>query len=213
MPVSEVRVIIYCRVSTDKQSNDRQIRQLRALCQAKQWHVVYVMKQVISGIARNQVGIKQLQNLVLEYNAQKVVVDEISRLGRNTFEVLKIVEFLNSKSISLYIRSLNMETLNDHGLPNPMVQFMLTLLAELARMERQTLSERVKSGLQEAKAKGKQLGRPSGSVMTDSDLIKKHKKVVLLLQKDLCTRDVAALGGVSQNTVLKVKKALSVQHT
>ena len=72
----------------------------------------------------------------------KVLVTELSRLGRDTLQVLEVIEMLNTKRISLYINNYHIETLTEGGKVNPMSQFLVTILAEVARMERKTIKER-----------------------------------------------------------------------
>ena len=82
------------------------------------------------------------------------------------------------------------------------------VLANVAQMEREQISERVKSGLAEAKRKGKILGRPEGTTKGKEDLLKEYKGVVKQLKEGLSIRKTAAFCGVSAATVQKVKKAM-----
>ena len=91
-----------------------------------------------------------------------------------------------------------------------MVEFMLSILVQLARMEREFLIQRVKSGLNHAKAKGKILGRPQGSTMDQLDFLKKYKNLSADLMNGLSVRKAAKIHEVSLNTVLKVRKALNL---
>ena len=76
----------------------------------------------------------------------KVLVTELSRLGRDTLQVLQVIETLNDMKVSMYIQNYNIETLNEDGKVNAMSQFLITILAEIARMERKTIRERMNSG-------------------------------------------------------------------
>ncbi len=87
---------------------------------------------------------------------------------------------------------------------------MLSIFMQLARMEREFLIQRVKSGLNHAKAKGKILGRPQGSTMDQHIFLKKYKNLSADLQNGLSVRKAAKIHGVSLNTVLKVRKALNL---
>jgi DNA invertase Pin-like site-specific DNA recombinase len=173
--------------------------------------VVEVITEVVSGIAQKRKGLVLLQQTVEQQQIDKVVVDELSRLGRSTLEVLKVIEYLNERKVSLFIRSYNMETLREDKKRNPMAQPLLTFLAEFARMEREQLSERVRSGLEEARRKGKILGRPAGITTPPEKILAKHKKVVALLGKQNTIRDVAKMASVSTATVQKVKALLSAK--
>ncbi|MCJ8164595.1 hypothetical protein MKJ04_07025 [Pontibacter sp. E15-1] len=95
--------------------------------------------------------------------------------------------------------------LKEDGTVNTMAQFLLTILADIGRMERLTLIERVKSGLDEAKRRGKILERPIG---TTKSLLKEHPKVVKYLKDNYSIRETAKLCDVSISPVQRVKKLL-----
>jgi len=156
---SKIHVVIFVRVSTKQQNTNRQVDDLKKLCHKQGWEVASIIIEKLSGITKNsqRSGVKELMNLANTGKIQKVVLSEISRLGRNTQEVLKIIEDLSQKKISLYIQNHNLETLNPSGKVNSMAKFMLTLLAEFGRMERETLIERTISGQRRAwEVEGKQ---------------------------------------------------------
>ena len=81
---------------------------------------------------------------------------------------------------------------------------------QLARMERKFLVQRVKSGLNHAKSKGKILGRPHGSTIDQQDFLKKYKSLSADLKNGLSVRKAAKIHEASLNTVLKVRKALNL---
>jgi len=78
-----------------------------------------------------------------------------------------------------------------------------------AEMEREQLRERVKSGLENAKRKGKQLGRPNGSTKSDQDILKQYPAIVKQLKAERSIRETAKLCDVANGTVQKVKQALT----
>ena len=92
---------------------------------------------------------------------------EVSRLGRSTVEVLQIVEELTQLGSSSYVQNFGLETLKN-GKRNPVAQFMFTLLAEFARLER----ERILSGMDEARRQGIRIGRPAGTTENKADFLK-----------------------------------------
>ena len=73
----------------------------------------------------------------------RICVTELSRLGRDTLQVLQTIEILNQNKISLFIQNYNIETLTPEKEINPMSQFLVTLLAEISRMERRTTQNRL----------------------------------------------------------------------
>jgi DNA invertase Pin-like site-specific DNA recombinase len=86
-----------------------------------------------------------------------------SRLARRNSIAHGFVETLEALNVSLYWRQQGIETLLPNGKRNPAAGIMFALLSEMARAERETLSERIKSGLAEARRKGRKLGRPANS--------------------------------------------------
>lgn len=85
---------------------------------------------------------------------------------------------------------------------------MFALLAEMARAERETLSERIKSGLAEARRKGRKLGRPQGTKVSDKELLSKHADIVRRLKEGHSVRNTAKITGKGGSTVQRVKAAM-----
>ena len=118
-----MKTIIFARVSTNIQEYDRQVNELTILANSKGWSVEAVFAEKISGAKANAER-TELLNMVayVEANAiDKVLVTELSRLGRDTLQVLEVIEMLNSKGISLYIQNYNIETLTAECKVNPML--------------------------------------------------------------------------------------------
>ena len=134
----------------------------------------------------------------------KVLVTELSRLGRDTLQVLEVIEMLNAKWISLYIQNYHIETLTDDGKVNPMSQFLITILAEVARMERKTIKERMDSGYQNFRANGGVVGRKQGYRKSDETMKEEYAEEIRLLKKGYSLRNVCKLTGTSVNTLRKL---------
>ena len=151
-----VKTVIFARVSTGLQEYDRQINELTALANTNGWSVEAVFAEKISGAKSNKERTELLNmvNYVENNHIDKVLVTELSRLGRDTLQVLEVIEMLNKKEISLYIQNYAIETLTKEGKVNAMSQFLITILAEVARMERKTIRERVASGYQNFRNNG-----------------------------------------------------------
>ena len=143
-----IKTVIFARVSTSVQEYDRQVNELTALAKGNGWSVEAVFAEKISGAKANfdRTELLNMINYVEVNHIDKVLVTELSRLGRDTLQVLEVIEMLNGKGISLYIQNYSIETLTKEGKVNAMSQFLITILAEVARMERKTIRERVESG-------------------------------------------------------------------
>ena len=204
------QAVIFVRVSKKEQDYQRQVEDLRAVAQSQAMQVVAEISEKISGARRNQdrEGIQQLLALSRQGAIQKVLVSEVSRLGRSTVEVLQIVEELTQLGISIYVQNFGLETLKN-GKRNPVAQFMFTLLAEFARLERETLRERILSGMDEARRQGIKIGRPAGTTEEKAVFLKKYAAVARQLRAGLSVRKTAKLCEVAINTVRKVKTLLS----
>ncbi len=208
------RACIFVRVSSvnERQDYNRQIEDLKAYCERQGLEIVHTISEKISGAKKNEdrVGVKELRKLASNKSFEVLVVSEISRLGRNPYQIQQVIEELSESGISIHIESLGLKTIDENGNRSPMVEFMLSILMQLARMEREFLIQRVKSGLNHAKAKGKVLGRPKNSIMDQQVFLKKYKNLSADLQNGLSVRKAAKVHEVSLNTVLKVRKALNL---
>ena len=204
-----MKALIYCRVSRKDQDYQRQISDLRSAASSKGWEVVDIITEKISGAKTKRAGIDRVLELAENGQYQKLLVTEISRLGRSTLHVLQIVERLHELKISVYLGSYGVETIQPDGKRNPMIAMLISILSEFAAMEREHLITRTKSGLAYAKKNGTTLGRPFGTMKTSEKLVKENPKVVKLLKAKRSIREIAKLTDRSVNTVLKVKRALT----
>ncbi len=205
-----MKVVILTRVSKESQSYERQVTDLRAYAGRMGYQIVGEFNEKISGATKNEnrEALNQLSAFIQIQKVDKILVWELSRLGRNTLEVLKSLEAFHEKSISLYVLNYNIETLNNDGTINPMAQMMCTMLAEFSRAERAAIQQRLNSGYKKHIANGGKVGRIKGVTMTANDLIEKHKAVVKCLRKERTIREVAKITKKSTRTILKIKKAM-----
>lgn len=123
---------------------------------------------------------------------------------------MSFVEMLEAHCVSLYWHAQSIETLLPNCKRNPAAAIMLALLSEMARAEKDTMRERIVSGLAEARRKGKTLGRPQGSVVSAAEMLAKHKDIVRLLKDGQSVRNAAKIAGKGFSTVQRVKAALAV---
>lgn len=205
-----IKTAIFARVSTNIQDYERQVNELTTLAKGKGWSVEAVFCEKISGAKANMER-KELI-LLIDYvqanRISKVAVTELSRLGRDTLQVLEVIERFNSLGISLYIQNYNIETLNEDGTVNPMSQFLITILAEVARMERKTIRERVESGYNNYRANGGKVGRKQGYKKTAEVMRKQYAEEIRLLRKGISLRNISKLTGTSVNTIRKCQSLI-----
>lgn len=205
-----MKTVIFARVSTNVQEYDRQINELTVLAKLNGWSVEAVFAETISGAKSNKER-TELLNMVSYVEANhinKVLVTELSRLGRDTLQVLEVIQMLNEKGISLYIQNYNIETLTKDGKVNAMSQFLITILAEVARMERKTIRERVESGYRNYRANGGKVGRKIGYKKAEETIREQYTEEIKLLKKGYSLRNISKITGTSINTIRKCKSLI-----
>ena len=203
-----MRVVILARVSTDKQDYERQISELSQMG----WEVAKVFANKVSGAKKNEERpeIMEMLQYIEQNNIDKVCVLEISRLGRNTLEALKVIELLNERKVCLYIKNYNLETLDSEGNVNPITSLICTILLEISSMERHTIIERMSSGrdqyIAKCRATGKKMGRPASYRKSDDTMREQYKKEISLLKQKMSLRNICAITGTSVATIRKLYK-------
>lgn len=206
------RCVILARTSTQAQDYMRQINELKDFCQKANWEVVKVFANKVSGklAIEQRPEIIEMLDFVKKNEIKRVVVLEISRLGRNTIEALKVIQMLNEAKISLYIKNYNLETLDETGKPNPIASLITTILLEVAQMERLTILERMESGrnqyIRKCREIGKKMGRPETYRKSDDEYKQQYQRELALLKRGRSFREVQAITGTSINTLRKIKE-------
>ena len=207
-----MKVVILARVSTDKQEYDRQVVELTDYCDKMGYEVMRVFANKVSGAKKNEARseIMEMLQYIEENHIDKVCVLEISRLGRNTLEALKVIELLNERKVCLYIKNYNLETLDSEGNVNPITSLICTILLEISSMERHTIIDRMASGRDQYIAKcrkeGIKMGRPATYRKSDDAMKEEYRKEISLLKQGLSLRQINGLTGTSIMTIRKLYK-------
>ena len=205
------KVVILARVSTQAQDYQRQVTELQEYCDRAGWEVTRVFANKVSGAkaVTERAEIVEMVEYIKSNDVKRVACLEISRLGRNTLEALKVINYLNENGVSLYVKNYNLETLID-GKVNPVASLICTILLEIASMERLTIKERMTSGRNQYIAKcreqGIKMGRPSSYRKSDASYKEQYGKEISLLKKGISLRNVAQLTGTSVNTLRKLRQ-------
>ena len=206
------KVVLLARVSTDKQEYRRQINELKGFCEKMEWEIVEIFANKISGAEtiENRTEIVEMVEFVRKNKVKRVVCLEISRLGRNTLEALKVIQILNENKVSLYIKNYSLETLNADGSVNPVASLICTILLEIASMERLTIRERMNSGrtqyIDRCRREGIKMGRPATYKKELDTYKQQYQKEIGLLKKGISLRNIASITGTSVNTIRKIKE-------
>lgn len=204
-----IKAVIYSRVSSEgnRQDNERQTNELIEYANKMGYKLVEVYEEKVSGYKKNEdrpIFSRMLEEI--EKGAiDKVLVWELSRIGRSVIQSLQNIQLLTDKKVSIYIKNFNLETLNDDKTPNSLSMFMVQILFSVANMEAQLTKSRMVSGYRNHIKNGGKVGRKSGSIETEEETIQKHLDVLKLLKKKLSIRQISRLTNKSTNTVLKVK--------
>ncbi len=207
-------VVLLCRVSTAGQDYSRQVDELSDFCSKMGWNVRRIFTTKVSGAKKieERSELTEMLDYIRENRIDRVCVLEISRLGRNTLEALKVIRLLNGNGVCLYIKNYNLETLGADGKPNPIASMICTILLEVAQMERLTIMERMASGrdryIAKCRAEGIKMGRPGTYRKSDERMRTQYTKELGLLKKGISLRNISAITGTSVGTIRKLYKYL-----
>ena len=156
-------------------------------------------------------GIK-LTKLVNEGKVKEVVVEELSRLGRNTIDTLTTLKSFEEKGINVVVRGMgNLQSMID-GKKNPIWNLITSVMSSLYELERENILERTEMGRKMYVMNGGKLGRKVGAVENRKEFLQKDKtkKIVSLLEIGISVRDISSRLGVSTKTIVKVRKYVEV---
>jgi DNA invertase Pin-like site-specific DNA recombinase len=186
-----MRVGIYARVSTREQSCELQLRDLRAFCLAR--NLVVVGEYVDVGESGAKDSRPQLNALLAETRKRKldaVLVWRFDRFARSTKHLLLALEEFRSLGVQFISYQENIDT------GSPLGQALFTIVSAVAQLERDLIRERVSAGIRNARASGKQLGRPR--VVADV------KKIAALRSQGMSLRAISRLTGISPRTIRRM---------
>ena len=191
----------YARCSTNesKQDINRQIRELKKLGASDE--TMYF--EYGSGTKRDRVEFNKLLKEVKPGNT--IVTTEVSRLSRSTQHLCEIIDIVKNKQLKLVIG--NTMTIDcTAGELDPMTKAFLQMSGVFAELERNIISQRVKSGMQNAKAKGKVLGRPQTTADDIPQIFLKHYPKYEA--EEINVTEFARLCSMSRTTIYKYLKLI-----
>ena len=202
--------MIYARVSSvnDRQDTTRQIEDLKRYANSQDIEVVSIFEEHISGAKKNEerLVLTDCIQYCISNSVNYLLLSELSRLGRSTLQVLRSLDILHEAKVSVYIQNIGLYTLQANGDINPIASIIVTILAEMANIERSGIVYRLNSGRANYISRGGKLGRKVGSVKTEDKMKDEYKEVIALLKKGYSIRNIAKLQHVGVSTVQRVKK-------
>ena len=145
---------LYCRVSTSEQTTANQKLELEQVADRMGWTNAQTFTDVISGARAKRPGLDALMLAVARKEVDMVMVWDVSRLGRSLSHLVSLLEEFHAKGVNLYFHQQGIDTTTPAG------KAMFGIMSVFAEWERGMIQERVKAGLNRAKAQGKRLGRP-----------------------------------------------------
>ena len=154
-----------CSTNEDLQDINRQVRELKM--QGATDETIYMEYE--SGTKVNRAELTKLLNVVKE--GDTIYATEVSRITRSTKQLCDIIELAKEKQIKLILGSFVVDCSKEL---DPMTEGMLKMMGVFSELERNIISQRVKSGMQNAKAKGKQIGRPKATADDIPAIFYKH---------------------------------------
>jgi len=162
-----MRVALHARVSTTDQDCGRQLRELRDYVTARGWMTAgEFVDSGFSGAKSNRPELTKLMQQARKRQVDAVVVLALDRWGRSVVDCVTSIQELTALGVRFIAVSQGIDT--DQG--NPIARFVTHIMAALTEMERELIRERVKSGIANARAKGKHVGRPKRILRRDKVL-------------------------------------------
>ena len=198
----DMKTAIYCRVSTDEQTVEPQLIELRAYAAQRKMLVTHEFTDTISGSKYARTGLDALLELVRAKKVEAVLVVKIDRVSRSLKHFVRFCDELKQNGVSLIVPGQGIDTSSQ----NPCGEMQLGILAVIAQFERSLIRERTRAGLAAARACGKKLGRPS------LKLVSKDLWIAIIGQWKVDTggKDFddlgCRLGGVSRATAWRIYK-------
>ena len=153
---------------------------------------------------------KRLIELAEKDKARELVVEELSRLGRNTVDVISTLHWLDERGVNVIVRGMGNLQSRTNGKKNPIWNLITSVMSSLYELEREQILERTEMGRKMYVLNGGKLGRPRGTHENINTFLNKpkSKQIISLLDKGKSVRDICGRVNVSPNTVTKVKKLL-----
>ncbi len=203
------KAIIYARVSSvgDRQNTDRQISDLLDYVEYQNLELCKIFEEHISGAKKNveRPILQQAIEFCKTNGVSIFLVSELSRLGRNAFEVLATVKDLIDSGINLFMQKEQLTLLDAEGKPTMFAPIMIATLSTCAQLERENIKFRLNSGRKLYIERGGKLGRKVGSIKTTEQKREEHKDIISYLKRGYSVRNVAKLTNKGISTVQRIK--------
>jgi len=191
----------YNRVSTLQQSGDR------FELDADKYDLTMLDKVSGSVSFKDRPKGKEVVKLVEQGNVSDLVVEEFSRLGRNTGDVIKTLEWLEEKKVNVHVLNIGLQS-RPNGKKNPIWKMISSVMSSLYEMELENIKERTMMGRAIYVQRGGKLGRPEGSNESERQFLDKVKsrEILKYLKKNRTIREISKITSASNKTVIKTRR-------
>jgi DNA invertase Pin-like site-specific DNA recombinase len=179
-----MRAALYARVSTFDQEPENQLVELRRYVAARGWTAVEFTDRGVSGAKDRRPALDELLAAARRRKVDVIVCWRLDRLGRNLRHLVVTLEELSTLGVGFVSLNEGIDATTPAG------RLQMAVLGAIAQFERERIAERVKAGLQRARAQGKRLGRPRLTPLPRSS-------------PGLSVRDAARAWGVSKSTAAR----------
>ena len=152
---------------------------------------------------------QELTKMVEQGKISELWVEEFSRLGRNTGDVIKTLEWLDEMKVNVVVRNIGLQS-RPNGQKNPIWKMISSVMSSLYEMELENIKERTMVGRKVYVLNGGRLGRPEGTKETEKDFLEKPqtKEIIKNLKKGLTIKDICKIVDCSNKTIIKTNKIL-----
>jgi DNA invertase Pin-like site-specific DNA recombinase len=205
---------IYARVSStgDRQDTARQVEDLTAYANRNDLQLAKVFEEKASGAKsrKERPVLDQCLKYCVTNHVNILLVSELSRLGRNTDDVLQNVIFCKESGLNVYFQKEQFSIFTEDGKPHPFLMIFISILGTIAEMERENIHYRLQSGREKYIRDGGKLGRKEGYRKQPEDYERDYPEVFKHLRKRdrLSYDNIAKLCDVSKHTVITCAKLL-----
>jgi putative DNA-invertase from lambdoid prophage Rac len=194
-----VKIGIYCRVSTDRQSHELQLAELRDYCARRGWQSVTEFIDTISGSKFSREGLDAMMRLVRKGKLDAVLCFRLDRLGRSLSHLAQLVGEFAANRVALIVPGQGIDT----STSNPAATLQLNILCAIAEFERALITERVRAGIAVARRNGVRFGRPR--------TLERHQEAVrALLAQGKSTRAIAKALGIPKSSAAEIAKRVRI---
>lgn len=185
------RVVIYTRVSTEDQKLDQQVYELKEFAKSRSWNVVQVFEEKRSAADKDRPGLKEAIELARSRKIDIFLVWKFDRFARSVSMLVNTLDEFNALGVEFVSLKDKIDTMT------PVGKMSFAVIAAMAEMERDIMSERIKAGIEARRRSGKAIGRPS-----KGDALK--SEILGLKSRKLSNRKIARELGIHPTTVASI---------